>query len=75
MDTKKKAAAAAPQPSRVAYHQGPPEVHFAGRVWRQGDSQPVTDAEWAAMQKRADFGHFDFKPTPQASPAADFSKE
>ncbi len=60
---------------QVAFHQGPPQISFAGRNWQRGVAQPVTADEWAAMQARGDFAPFDFKPTPPDAPAHDFSKE
>lgn len=50
----------APHTGRAAYHQGPPDIEFAGRRWQIGVSQPLTDAEFSAMQQRADFDHFGF---------------
>lgn len=63
-----KRTAAQPNAGRAAYHQGPPEIEFAGRRWQIGVSQPLTDAEFAAMQARGDFDHFGF--TYAADPAA-----
>lgn len=62
------AADASPAPSaplasvrQVAYHVGPPELFFGGRYWLRGAPQEVTDAEWGAMQARADFAPFQFR--------------
>lgn len=52
----------APQAVRVAYHQGPPEIHFAGLPWRRGVADAVSAEKWAEMQARGDFHHFDFRP-------------
>ena len=73
MDTRKKITAILPL--QVAFHQGPPQISFAGRNWQRGVPQSVTAGEWAAMQARGDFGPFDFKPTPHEAPAIDLSKE
>lgn len=52
---------------RVAYHDGPPEIHFAGLTWRRGVADTVTAEKWAEMQARGDFKEFDFRPeTPAA---------
>jgi hypothetical protein len=56
-------------PLRVAYHDGPPAIHFAGRPWRRGAADDVTPEQWSAMRARADFNEFDFKPEPAATPA------
>ncbi|MGE0358649.1 MAG: hypothetical protein AB7P08_17235 [Burkholderiales bacterium] len=56
---------AAPSRSRsvsVAYHEGPPSLTFAGRLWHRGVAQSVPAPDWAAMQQRLDFRHFNFKP-------------
>lgn len=45
---------------RVAYHTGPTEIGFCGNHWQRGIAQPVTQAEWNAMQLRADFKHYNF---------------
>lgn len=45
----------------VACHDGPPEIQFSGRRWLRGVKQEMTEKEWAAMQERPDFKHFDFK--------------
>ncbi len=72
---KDREAATAATGLRVAYHAGPPQIHFAGRVWHQGDEQPVTEAEWSAMQARADFGHFDFRVAGPKAPAPSNAEE
>jgi hypothetical protein len=38
---------------RVAYHDGPAEIGFAGRRWRKGVPQEITNAERASMSRRA----------------------
>ena len=52
---------------RVAYHDGPPSIHFAGMPWRRGEAQEITTAQWVAMRARGDFKDFDFKPEPTQS--------
>lgn len=61
---------ASPQSISVAYHDGPPQISFNGRLWNRGDAQTIGAGEWAAMQSRADFAPFQFRPTAQAAPAA-----
>jgi hypothetical protein len=68
-----KKTAAPTHTGRAAYHQGPPEIEYAGRRWQIGVSQPLTDAEFAAMQERGDFDHFGF--TYAADPAATLPEE
>ncbi len=75
MKTKKAEAIAAASATntgtlRVAYHDGPPEIGYFGSQWQRGVAQEVTTEAWAAMQKRADFGPFDFRIQPE-TPAAD----
>ncbi len=53
-------ALAEPPPLAVAYHDGPPEIQFAGRRWLRGVIQPVTAQEWTAMQSRPDCASFGF---------------
>lgn len=63
-------APAAPQTVRVAYHDGPPELTFYNHAWIRGMPQALTREDWEAMQKRGDFGEFDFKlEQPLLSPA------
>lgn len=60
-----RAAAATTPPEtglRVAYHGGPPAIHFAGLPWTRGIAQDVTAAKWAEMRARGDFNEFDFRP-------------
>jgi hypothetical protein len=45
---------------RVAYHEGPCDIGFCGKRWKRGEAQPITQAEWQAMQLRADFKHYQF---------------
>lgn len=52
--------AIAPKTPKAAYHDGPPEIQFAGRRWLRDMPQDLTAQEWAAMQARPDFKHFDF---------------
>ena len=59
-----KRAAPASKDLRVAYHDGPPEIHFAGLPWRRGVADTVTPALWEYMQSRSDFNQFDFRPEP-----------
>ena len=73
MDTRKKSTAILP--FQVAFHQGPPQISFAGRNWQRGVPQSVTAEEWAAMQARSDCAPFDFRPTQHEAPAIDLSKE
>lgn len=54
----------------VAYHDGPPQISFNGRLWTRGDAQTIDADEWAVMKARADFAPFQFRPTAQAAPAA-----
>lgn len=44
----------------VAYHDGPPEIHFAGRRWLRGVGQRLTLAEFEGMQSRRDFSTYRF---------------
>lgn len=48
-------------PMQVAYHLGPPDLTYCGRLWYRGKPQSVTESEWSAMRARADFAHFDFR--------------
>lgn len=50
-----------PSPLQVAYHLGPPDLFYCGRLWYRGKPQSVTESEWSAMRARADFAHFDFR--------------
>lgn len=69
-------AAAQPRPAIfVAYHDGPPAIHFAGLPWRRGEAQEITREQWAAMRARGDFAPFDFRPARELAPAAELSKE
>jgi len=45
---------------KAAYHDGPPEIEFAGRRWLRGKAQALTDAEFAAVQARPDAAQFGF---------------
>lgn len=54
------ASAPAPKPKRALYRDGPPEITFAGRHWRRGAPQVVTDLEWSAILARADAGEYFF---------------
>jgi len=60
MRTYKRESAACRQ---AAYHDGPPEIAFAGRAWQRGQPQAVTEQEWLAMQARPDFAGFAFAET------------
>lgn len=51
----------APASLQVAYHGGPPDLTYRGRLWYRGKPQSVTESEWSAMRARADFAHFDFR--------------
>lgn len=62
MKSASRASSAASAKVHVAYNDGPPEITFYGRTWRIGVVQPVTETEWRAMQERADFPEFDFRP-------------
>ncbi|HQS59967.1 MAG: hypothetical protein B7Y56_03420 [Gallionellales bacterium 35-53-114] len=44
----------------VAYHAGPEEIGFFGKVWQRDSAQSVTADEWAAMRLRGDFDEFNF---------------
>lgn len=46
---------------RFAYHDGPPDIIFAGRTWRRGVPQPVTRQELRSMTRRAGWVVFDFR--------------
>ena len=52
-----------PEPAamQAAYHSGPPDLTYCGRLWYRGKPQSVTESEWGAMRARADFAHFDFR--------------
>lgn len=50
-----------PQSVRVAYHDGPPEIRFAGLPWRRGVADTITAEKWAEMNARGDFHEFDFR--------------
>jgi hypothetical protein len=69
--TKKTASPASAAAGQAAYHDGPPEIEFAGRRWLRGRAQPLTDAEFAALQARPDAAQFGFTFTgdPLAIPA------
>lgn len=58
--TRKRAAPPAATQSRIAYHDGPPEILFAGRRWVRGIAQPVGAEELEAMKKRRDFAAYRF---------------
>ena len=46
---------------RVGYCTGPPDLEFAGRLWRRGVTQPVEDgAALDAMKARPDWTLFEF---------------
>lgn len=45
---------------RAAYHDGPPEIEFAGRRWLRGQAQALTADEFAALQARPDAAGFGF---------------
>ena len=49
---------------QFAYHDGPPDIVFAGRAWRRGAAQPVTAEELKSMTRRAGWVVFDFRRTP-----------
>lgn len=49
-----------PATGRAAYHDGPPEIEFAGRRWRRGQAQTLTTAEFDALQERPDAAGFGF---------------
>lgn len=44
----------------AAYHEGPPEIDFAGRRWTLGSEQPINRAEFDALQARPDAAPFAF---------------
>jgi len=44
----------------AAYHDGPPEIEFAGRRWIIDQDQPMIRAEFDALQARADVALFAF---------------
>lgn len=46
---------------KVAYHSGPPELTFHGRLWYRGAAQEVSEADWLAMQARQDFPIHEFR--------------
>lgn len=54
------ATSAAPVGCRAAYHDGPPEMHFAGRLWLQGVPQTVSDEEWSRIVARSGPEHYGF---------------
>lgn len=58
------AAVEAARSVRVAYHDGPPAIHFAGLPWRRGVADTITAAKWAEMRARGDFPEFDFRVEP-----------
>ena len=45
----------------AAYHDGPPEIEFAGRHWRLGTPNPIDRAGFEALQQRPDAQPFDFR--------------
>lgn len=53
-----------PKPLRVAYHDGPPEIGYAGLTWRRGEHKEITDHTWTVMKARGDFAPFDFRIEP-----------
>ncbi len=55
---------------RLAYHDGPPAIHFAGLPWQRGVAQTVTDEKYAEVMARGDVGEFDFREEPAAADAA-----
>lgn len=57
---RKRAAPPTATQSRIAYHDGPPEIQFAGRRWLRGAAQPVGTDELQAMKKRRDFAAYRF---------------
>lgn len=65
--TKRDQGAPSPQPGwkpatvRVAYHDGPEWLSFAGRGWRRGVAQEVARAELASMTRRAGWVVFGFR--------------
>ena len=54
----------AAKPLRVAYHDGPPEIGYAGLSWQRGVVKEVTAHTWSVMQARSDFAPFDFRIEP-----------
>ncbi len=68
MKTATVASAFVPETVRVAYHDGPPAIHFAGLPWRRGVPLDVSAEKWAQMQARGDFREFDFREEPGLYP-------
>lgn len=65
-----------PQASvRVAYHDGPPAIHFAGLPWRRGVADTISTEKWAEMRARADFHEFDFHEEVDEDPKKQEPKE
>lgn len=54
-------AQSGPSDMQFAYHSGPPDIVFAGRNWRRGVPQPVTQAELRGMSRRAGWVIFEFR--------------
>lgn len=63
-NTSTPAETTAAKPLRVAYHDGPPEIGYAGLAWRRGEAKEVTAHTWSVMQARSDFASFDFRIEP-----------
>lgn len=58
---KKRIAAPVAAVPKVGYRNGPPDLEFAGRLWRKGVTQPVEDgAALEAMKARPDWTLFEF---------------
>lgn len=51
-------------PTRFAYHAGPPDIVFAGRLWRRGVHQVVAPDELKSMTQRAGWVVFEFRREP-----------
>lgn len=65
-ESKADASNAETPPVRVAYHDGPPAIHFAGLPWTRGVAQEVTAGKWSEMRARGDCRDFDFRPEPES---------
>lgn len=49
------------EPIKVAYHQGPETMAYAGRSWVRGQPQPMNADQFAALMRRNPANPFDFK--------------
>lgn len=60
-------AASAATSFRVAYHDGPPAITYAGSRWERDVEKTLTADEWAAIQARPSHAQHGFAAKPASA--------